>query len=671
MKRLVSILALLSFVSTLAQAGLPPTTTKGSSDSGNVTTFNTMFPGHALAHNGVTAYVPTPPAPAKNYVPNGDFESNAVTGWTLCNTTLTGVNPTGTITNTASSFNALSVSSSSPLAGTYSLSVASSAATTAGQGFCSNTFTIDADNSTSSPRIQVISGSYSGTANMNFSGTSSNTWAVYVYDVTNSAWIQPSGVYNFIGDGKIFATFQPSKTSSQYQLVFLNVNASSGAIAMKFDSFGVGPQSVVTGPAMSDPQAYTPTFTGFGTVATSNLKHHRDGAYDVIEGTFIAGTTTATEARVSLPSGETAASDYATLEQTGSISKSGGDANTYYSAQEPSTTYMVFTQNTNGGLTKINANTLGGAGNTFSINARIRVQGWSSNSVQSSDTDTRVVTWTGYSTSTQSITSSISQITGWTSVDDTHAGFSSNAYTIPVAGYYDIQGYISLSAAGANNQSYVAVYKNGSLYSTGPQNNQTASQPGSMTFSNTLKFSAGDVVTIWAWCQNSTAMTAGNATGGNRWSIKRAPGPATITASESVNMRAETPTGTPPSSMTQIVFPTVSFDSHNQYNSSTGTYTVPTPGTYRVSSNICVDGGFSAGTASEIALMKNSTGFGYYRNDQGGNFTGLCTNASATIKAVQGDTLSVKFYTAATSATYLSLANTNHGNNFCVERIGN
>lgn len=46
-----------------------------------------------------------------------------------------------------------------------------------------------------------------------------------------------------------------------------------------FDNFNVGPSSYVYGSLMADPVAYTPTFTGFGTVATSNISSWRDGAY--------------------------------------------------------------------------------------------------------------------------------------------------------------------------------------------------------------------------------------------------------------------------------------------------------------------------------------------------------------------------------------------------------
>jgi hypothetical protein len=54
---------------------------------------------------------------------------------------------------------------------------------------------------------------------------------------------------------------------------------------------------------VSDWTAYTPTFTGFGTVSTSAFYWRRNGDSIEIEGTFTSGSSTATEARVTLPNG--------------------------------------------------------------------------------------------------------------------------------------------------------------------------------------------------------------------------------------------------------------------------------------------------------------------------------------------------------------------------------
>src|SRR5690606_19435168 len=63
--------------------------------------------------------------------------------------------------------------------------------------------------------------------------------------------------------------------------------------------------------------AYTPSFTGFGTVSGVSAWHKRVGSNLLLKWVFTSGTTTATEARMSLPTGLTSAdsSKIATLEK--------------------------------------------------------------------------------------------------------------------------------------------------------------------------------------------------------------------------------------------------------------------------------------------------------------------------------------------------------------------
>lgn len=129
--------------------------------------------------------------------------------------------------------------------------------------------------------------------------------------------------------------------------------------------------------AVSEWQPYTPTFTGFGTVTVQSFRWRRVGGAIEIEGRFTSGTTTATEARVSLPNNFVAASDYATFEVVGT----GGTASVGAAVivlQEPNQTYMTFGWAGSGSqsMTKANANTFT-SGNAVSLSARIRVQGLS------------------------------------------------------------------------------------------------------------------------------------------------------------------------------------------------------------------------------------------------------------------------------------------------------
>lgn len=66
--------------------------------------------------------------------------------------------------------------------------------------------------------------------------------------------------------------------------------------------------TIASGPIDSAWASYTPTFTGFGTASSVDFQWKRFGDSIVIMGKWTPGTTTATEARVSFPTGVTSAS---------------------------------------------------------------------------------------------------------------------------------------------------------------------------------------------------------------------------------------------------------------------------------------------------------------------------------------------------------------------------
>lgn len=91
-------------------------------------------------------------------------------------------------------------------------------------------------------------------------------------------------------------------------------------------------------------QTYTPTFTGFGTVSTQSFRWRQVGESIEIEGRFVGGTCTATEARISLPNNYTLGSNYSSsLDMIGFYQRSG--SNTTHGGvlyAEPSVGYFTF-----------------------------------------------------------------------------------------------------------------------------------------------------------------------------------------------------------------------------------------------------------------------------------------------------------------------------------------
>lgn len=128
-----------------------------------------------------------------------------------------------------------------------------------------------------------------------------------------------------------------------------------------------------TQPVISPWISYTPTFTGFGTVTVQNFRYRQVGDAIQINGRFTLGTTTATEARISLPSGFTSSSDYTTLHVSG-VGAVNANNQSVVALIEPSVSYLTVgvMNSTSAGLTKINGNGFASSG-VISIDAFVRV----------------------------------------------------------------------------------------------------------------------------------------------------------------------------------------------------------------------------------------------------------------------------------------------------------
>jgi len=130
--------------------------------------------------------------------------------------------------------------------------------------------------------------------------------------------------------------------------------------------------------------AYTPTFTGFGTVTAISIFSRRVGDTLQIRGYFTTGTPTATEARMSLGFNgvdSKVVSDttkVAAIQQAGSVLPSIGASGTYYSLIESAVGYLTFSfyNSSNAGLTKVNGSGIFSATTKYTVTAEIPISGW-------------------------------------------------------------------------------------------------------------------------------------------------------------------------------------------------------------------------------------------------------------------------------------------------------
>lgn len=609
---------------------------------------------------------------------NGDFETGAVGNWVLGNATLTSALPTGTPTfgSGAAGTLGLSVVNSGTLQGSFSLSYASSAATTAGNFVSSPTITIDREDQAKVLSFRFYYSPTVNPTNANFSGTSSNSFGVAIWDVANSSWIIPSGVFNLTqGSGVGIATgsFQTPSNATQLRLVVYNANATAGAVTILLDDFFLGPQAQLQAPAMSDwtsTDSASFTVNNCGTVTGQSIWTRRVGDHLEVVGYFVAGTPAAGALSISLPSRYVIASaklpsaTNGTLVGQAQLNASGaGTAFTAASSgvvqvfYDGSTTTGVFVTNqyASNAFSKANASAFVNSGNSLTFKFSVPIQGWSSNTVSSSDTDTRVVAMTA--TGTVPATSAANPFIYPTVTFDTHGAYnpSTGRYTIPVSGFYRIRSTTAGNPAaftGAN------IYRNGTIVQPA---SGSADSNGYLDAQFFQAFNAGDVIDVRP---NNTMSVASSSK--NLLSIERLSGPAVVQASEIVTLRYTNTAGTVISGATTIPFATRTYDSHLMWNGTQAT--AVRTGRIRVTATIQIQA-LTLATTGNVSLQVNKNGT-FYANlglviGSGGAGVGYVIKGSETVDVLPGDVLTI----VGNSSTTPTLSTGANQNSLCMEYI--
>lgn len=566
-----------------------------------------------------TGYTQTQGKPGKNYIQYADFENGATTGWTQGTIgTLTNGLPTGSPTfgSGASGTSSISIVSSGQLAGSNSLSYANSAATTAGNMVASSSYAIDTEDQA---KVLTVKFYYSCPTNggANFSGTSANTLAWAVYDVTNSVWLSSAGNFNLVqstGIGYVTGTCQTNATTANIRLVVYVPTATTGATTYFLDDFYVGPQTAPSGPAMTDWVAYIPTITGFGTNTAVSFQSRRVGDSLEVKGIFTQGTPTAVQAQITI--GFNGANANVTIDTTkvpptslvGKLAL-GLASSTYFTSSvlSPSANqnYVNVGDQTSAisELSPANGTNFGTSGIGISVFFSVPIVGWSSNSTMSADTDTRVVA-ASYYCSSNNTPGTNNPINFDTKIFDTHAAVTTGSswkYTVPVSGYYEI----SATLLGITSVQTCQVWKNGAAYGI----DVTAGAAAYANGGQIVPCNAGDTISFNNL--NSGAVFGNAALSGSPSiiNIKRLSGPAVITATESVNASYFMSTNTTPGANTQLNFDTKIFDSHNAATTgSSWKYTVPVSGTYSVTATV----GITSGASSNMSVFKNGSRYNYF-----------------------------------------------------------
>lgn len=601
-----------------------------------------------------------------NYLANPDFESST-TGYAAYADAAgaapvdgTGGSPVLTITRTTSS----------PLRDLASGLITKDASNRQGNGV-SYDFSIAAADQA---KVLSISFDYAIASGTFVGGTDAavGDLVLYVYDVTNAVLIQPSA-FKILGSvsGQFYkhqATFQSNSNSTSYRLIWHVATTSASAWTVKVDNVQVGPQSVLFGSPTTDPVAYTPVFQGFGTPTSVNITSWRSGRYLFVEGSFVAGTTTAAEARIGL--GYNGVAGNVTVDPTalpairtvGKVAVSNLAARDYQVLSEPSATYLTVgyqESTTTSALTKQNGNAINSSGNTFTFFAKVPIAGWASSVQMSNDTETRVVAMSAQLAATSLSNNTETTLTAWTTQLDTHGAFSSGVFTAPVSGVFEISGAVIFSA-NATGTRYATFQKNGATTIAIAQISTAASGTVDAQVvlpSVLVSLSAGDTLRMRAF-QNSGGSLSLQTGTNTTLSVRRLSGPTAIAASETIFARYNSSSSSMSSTPAKVTYTSKDTDTHGVYSS--GTFTVPAQGVYDIKASLRFQTTPVVDHTSSVYIYKNGSAVKQYiHRYKVASTTSQTVVAVDTLMLNAGDTIEIYGSVEGTSPSIVSASNDN------------
>lgn len=481
-------------------------------------------------------------------------------------------------------------STTTPLDGAADLNFVKDAANRQGEGF-SYDFTIDRAYQGTIQQIafnyEVISGTYA-----------SGDMTVWVYDVTNAVLLpQPSGnsiISTSVPSQQGQCTFQTSINSTSYRLIFHVSTTSASAYTLAFDNISVGPQVTSTGGPVVD--LGTETWTDNQANATTSVTLYRNGSILRAVGLTTFSGASSGQFTITIPSQYTPIyTDYTNNKNysvgRGKAIDSGSavyDGDCVTTATNSMQLYLTGTGATYASQSNTSATApfTWASGDSFNFDVSWPVVGWQSSTVMSTSANTRPVVFYGTGTGI-SITANVTNIP-FTSVKDSVSAWTGSTYVVAVPGDYRVS--FSGSAAAVTG---IDFYKNNSSYRTGDQvANTNYRASASIIYTNLV---VGDIISI----RGDVTTTVNNA----QLSIDLLQSPQQIAASESINARYYASATSISGSLATIVWSTKDYDSHNSMSS--GVYTCPAPGKYRVVAQLTLSATFVLNNVNTIQIQKN------------------------------------------------------------------
>lgn len=501
---------------------------------------------------------------------------------------------------------------SDPLRGTQSFLLTKNASNEQGQGV-STDFIIDRADRFSKQRISM---DYIAD-----SGFSDGDIKIFIYDVTNASIIDVVDrdlVLSSTGS-KIVTEFQATSSLS-YRLIYHIATTSTSAFTLKFDNVSVGPSQITTGPLVTDWEQYTPTGTWTTNTTYEGWKRRVGDTAEYVVLVETIGAPNAAGLQINIEDGsiDTSKDPVTSTDYSygiGSVSDLGVENYTLRVRYVNDTTVGVFlfgatSTYISGAASVTNTTPMNfSSGDRVYLRFSVPIQGWSSNSVISSDFGNRLISAQYTHSVATPLPAGVSTTVPYsTKLQDTTASVVNGVFTASETGTYAYSYSASLTAnSWAQDEFIIAVVEKNGVdvvqrreWYSGGTGTITATAPDCV---GTVELLAGETLRYTLTHDNGGGNSVIANSQYNRMSVFKIQTPQSLAGGEVVTASYQTNSGQviPNNTTTDLIFEDRLFDTHDAYNVLTGVYTFPKSGNYFVS---CLVHGENTGSWNGNSLFQ-------------------------------------------------------------------
>lgn len=582
-----------------------------------------------------------------NLIKNGHAEIN-VTGWTVSKNTVAASRPDSGFVTSSTNIT-WTRNTTNPIDGQADFLYTKDAANRQGeQVYCG--FTVSKKYRAKVLQIEVDYLVNSGTFSAGSSSTDSDV-IVYIYDVTNSTFIEPSS-FKFLSSSstiadKFVANFQTSATGSSYRILFHQATTSSSAFAVQFKEVRVSPCNYVYGTLITDWVAYTPTFSNLGTVSSILFWSRRVGDTLEVKGLFQTGTTSGAGAaaifigyagisgNVSIDTTKITQGNGVGVLTLGNTSTTlfGGSVLTPLSGNYVN---LGIQSSTTSSQVAVFGSAL--ASNTYyTVNFSVPIQGWSSSTQVSDGYDGREISFSAEGVTSNAVGANTVVSYNTVTIDKTNSyNTTTDVWTAPASGTYEIyaQHRIITTGTAAVNQYAGLLIQVDSVTKREFYNyvQSTGISNWYVNGSYLVNLTAGQGVRILA-DTNITSPQLGTSAAQSYIQIKKLQAPQTMSATEVVAARIEKNGGqTSITSDVALTSWTATIDTHAAWSSNR--YNFPVAGIYEIIGTGTFDN--TAGTSRVLQYRINGGSWQRFNEQPSAGasiFTVLSCNTMVTVTA--------------------------------------